>query len=104
MKNAFSEWKARAEELADLWSQREAEIKDERDKLMMKRLFDQTVSDLIDEISVEAAKMADKLGEMSGELSRQWPDAFHLAHTMKEKSALLKRAYEANVEKKEGTD
>jgi len=104
MKSEFFEFKSRIEELDDLWNQREAELKGEIDRLMMKRLFDQTISDLIYELSVEAEKMADRIESMSGELSRQWPDAFHMAYTMREKSALLKRAYEANVEKKEGSD
>lgn len=104
MKDAFAEWRDRAEELAKLWSQREEEISDERAKLEMKRRFDQTISDLIEELSIDAGKMAAKIESLGRDVSRQWPDAFHLAHTMKEKSALLKRAYKANVEKKEGSD
>jgi len=103
MEQFFAGWKERAEELSRMWRQREKEIISERAELEMQRRFDQTISDLIDELTVETEKMADKIGSLGEEVSRQWPDAFHLAYTMKEKSALLKRAYKANVEKAKGS-
>ena len=101
MEDGLSEWKERAEELAKLWGQHEEELSKQRAKLVMKRRFDKTIADLIDELTVESAKMADKIESLGKDVIRQWPDAFHLAHTMKRKSALLKRAYRANVEKEE---
>ncbi len=78
---------------------RRTQLEDDLAKLKMQRRFDQTVADLIDEICADTEQMAMRIGAMGELISRQWPGAFHTAHGLKEKSALLKRAYQANVKK-----
>lgn len=92
-------WRERAEALARLWRQREVQLAQELSSLRPQSLFDKTVSDLISELCDESAGMADKIEQMGPDLRQKWPGAYHMAHRLKRKSALLKRAYKANVEK-----